>query len=81
MKVHGFEVTPEIEQACLAAIRKRRYFVTSAIEAVAIKHGVPQAVRIGRPISMHYAHALLQRERKAGRIKRVGNRWERVEGK
>jgi hypothetical protein len=82
MKVHGFEVTPEIERACLEAMvgRFRAFDVVSA----AIKVGAPIKVPTGRwmgYVAERVADRLIQRERKAGRIRRVGNRWERVEDK
>ena len=71
MIVHGFEVTPEIERACLAAMVGK--FRAMDIEMAASNAGAPCDV------VMRIADRLIQRERKAGRIKRVGNRWERVE--
>ena len=73
MKVHGYEVTPEVEQACLAAmVGQFTYF--SVVSAAA--RSAPTSME--HPV--HIADHLIQRERKAGRIKPVGNRWERVVG-
>jgi len=73
MKVHGFEVTPEIEQACLAAMVGA--FDHHNIWRMALSKGLDDVC------ASTLSARLIQRERKAGRIKRVGNRWELVEGK
>jgi len=70
MKVHGFEVTPEIERACLAAMVGE----FSAADISKVAHEFFASWR-----APGIAFRLIQRERKAGRIKRVGNRRERVE--
>jgi len=75
MKVQGYEVTPEIENACLSAMQGE--FRALQIAQAAIRAGVPDR---GSSIPDRVADRLLQRERKAGRIKRVGNRWLRVKG-
>ena len=69
MKVHGFEVTPEIEQACLVAM-------VGVFDHIDVWRA---GTAVGMPEQTNICCALIQRERKAGRIKRVGNRWERVE--
>lgn len=76
MIVHGFEVTPEIEAACLAAMMNG--FKNFEIYMLVQYH--PDFIRHNMAAFVAYraVDRLIQRERKAGRIKRVGGRWERV---
>ena len=68
MKVLGVTVTPAIESACLERMRAG-WFAASMIEDCAHKAGAPLIV------CDSIADRFIQRERKAGRIKRHGKGW------
>ena len=68
MKVLGVTVTPAIESACRAKMRKG-WFTASMIEDRAHKAGAPLIV------CDSIADRLIQRERKAGHIVRHGKGW------
>ena len=69
MKVLGYTVSPEIEAACLERMMFQGWFTASMIEDCAHKAGAPLFV------CHRIADRLIQRERKAGRIKRHGRGW------
>jgi len=73
MRVNGFQVTPEIESACLERM-KRPFRIAD------IRHAAWRARKPGDPIfdEDRIADRLIQRERKAGNIKRDGTQWVRT---
>ena len=78
MYVHGIEVTKNQQQACIDAMNGK--FKAADIEAAAIAAGVPKFVSMGKFQMQEYlasrvADRLLQKQRKAGVIKREGNHW------
>ncbi len=72
MIVNGYTVTPEVEAACLEAMvgQFQEYEL-----ARRVAHDVHDTNLL---ILTVVAKKLIQRERKAGNIRRVGNRWEMV---
>lgn len=72
MNVHGFEITEEQQNACILAMNKR--FNASDIELVAIQAGVPR-FHDGNGIAYRVADRIIQRQRKAGKIKKDGRNW------
>jgi len=72
MNVHGFEITDDQQNACIMAMKKR--FKASDIELVAIQAGVPR-YHDRNGIAHRVADRIIQRQRKAGAIKRDGKNW------
>ena len=69
MIVLGFTVTPKIEAACLERMHAGWF---SAAQLVDVIWGIP---KVSYDISDRIADRLIQRERKAGKIKRYGKGW------
>ena len=69
MKVLGYTVSPETEAACLARMRKGWF---TAAQLADVVWGAP---KMSYDTSYRVADRLIQRERKAGRIKRHGKGW------
>lgn len=74
MKILGFEVTPEIETACLERMR-RGPFTAGAISMAALRAGAPNDAKWTHA---RIADRLIQRERKAGNITFDGRAWSWV---
>lgn len=66
MIVHGLQITPEQERACLERMRKEK-FIAAQITVTAINHGVPNFLKYNF-IANRVADRLIQRERKAGSL-------------
>lgn len=82
MKVQGIEITTEQISAGLAVMTKK-VFTKNDVLAALCKAGVPYSVPNGSRhptiVGERAADSLLQRERRAGRIKAVTNRtWTAV---
>ena len=77
MTVFGYQVTEAQEKACVDRMHRGDSFSSADIEDSAQVAGVPRAGGPFKsdPVRMRLADRLIQRERKAGTIKRVGNRW------
>ena len=71
MKSYGIEITEEQVAAGLAVMA--RPFKAMELEGALRRAGVPEEANPSR-----VADKLLQRERKAGRIRFTSNRWEPV---
>lgn len=69
MKVLGVTVSQEIQDECLARMKKQ-WFCAQHIQAIA-----QPFPRINSSIAMRIADRLIQRERKAGNIVRHGMGW------
>lgn len=82
MHVYGHTITDGQQNACIAAMRGK--FKAADIKAAAIAAGVPEFCNIGRflPANLadRVADRLLQRQRKAGLIKRDGVYWVSNQG-
>ena len=76
MKVHDFAISPAVEQACVARMQRGALFSAADLMELARRYGVPQSNF--RPVAYRFADRLIQRERRAGTIKRVGMRWVAV---
>ena len=74
MIVLGRKIPQSVVNACVARMSKT--FYAANIEQVAWELGI--SVTDG--VSMRLADRLIQREKKAGRIRRVGGKWEPVRG-
>ena len=74
MKVFGYDIPVPVELACEDRMRSGELFTCSTIEELAHKLGAPLS-RSNDPIAYRFADRLIQRERKAGRIKRIGRSW------
>lgn len=72
MRTHGVTITPEQEAAAIARMREGP-FVSRNIEGALTRAGVVDVDRF--PVVMRTADKLLQRERKAGRIRFEAGRW------
>jgi hypothetical protein len=72
MYVHWVEITEAQQEACVSAMKKR--FRASDIESAAIQAGVPK-YNDRNGIAHRVADRLIQRQRKAGKIKRDGVYW------
>jgi hypothetical protein len=76
MKVHGFDVPPAVEQACVERMLNGGPFTAASIVLVACASGVPNTPF--RPVVYRFVDRLIQRERKAGKIRRYGMHWRAV---
>lgn len=78
MKVHGITITEEQIAAGLAAMRPSEL---GWFDQWAVVRGLRQAGADRFLDGEEAANRLLQRERRAGRIKHIGGgKWQRVEG-
>ena len=72
MRVHGIEITSSVEFLCLQRMRDRQFSAADIIQ-VAIEAGVENSNTI--PAALRFVDRLIQRERKAGRLRRIGKLW------
>jgi hypothetical protein len=77
MQVYGQTITDTQQAACIAAMRGE--FQAKDIEAAAIAAGIPKFCNVGKItqefLAYRVADRLIQKQRKAGAIERVGNYW------
>lgn len=77
MNVHGYEVTDAQVEACLRRMRLD-WFCNYQLVQAAEKAGVPKSVGMSyenRAPAYRLVDRLIQRERKAGNLAKVGRGW------
>lgn len=80
MNVHGYEVPQTVIDAVMAAMSGK--FTASTLEDAAVESGAPRTIGSGYSIkycASRIADRLIQRERKAGRIKFAEKTWISVQ--
>lgn len=79
LRVHGHVVSVEVQQGLLEKMRERP-FKAEDLEAEAVRLGVCKFSEVYRePVAMRAVYRILRKERQAGRIKYVHQRWVWVE--
>lgn len=80
MKVFGIEITEAQQQAAIDRMRliagERGVFESHHVEQGLTESGVPRWAGPSDPVAMRAADRIIQRERKAGRIKWAGIGWK-----
>jgi|JI10StandDraft_1071094.scaffolds.fasta_scaffold493015_3 hypothetical protein len=74
MYVHGHTVSEDVQAALLAKM-KSGPFKASALEAEAVRLGLPSLTENREPVAMRAADRIIQRERKAGNLELHRPNW------
>ena len=74
MYVYGHTVSEDVQVAILAKM-KSGPFKASALEAEAVRLGLPSLTEASEPVAMRAADRIIQRERKAGNLELHRPNW------
>ena len=74
MYVHGYTVSDDVQLALLMKM-KSAPFRASALEAEAVRLGLPNLTANRQPVAMRAADRIIQRERKAGNLELHRPNW------